>query len=357
MGGMMKDMKEALQFMPTLEQLSYSEEDAKAAMQDDPRSVLKFVGGEDAALHRMQKWMFDDNKLKVYFDIRNGMVGEGYSSKFSPWLALGCLSPRRVWSECQRYEKVTGIKNKSTYWLVFELTWRDFFIHMGLSQGNKLFIPGGVTGDKSPWHGSRQDLEKWKAGQTGDQLVDANMRELALTGFMTNRGRQNVASYLIFDLGVDWRYGAAHFEEHLLDYDPCSNWGNWVAAAGLTGQRINRFNTKKQLSDYDPGHEYVDCWLREAPQIKKRKRETREDEPGQDKSKKVKAVSEDLLSCGMKVRLVNLKEVPQMNGSTGVLGKFCDQRGCWQVFLDSSGKAKALQSCNLEPIELEKLMA
>jgi len=264
----MKDMKEALQFMPTLEQLSYSEEDAKAAMQDDPRSVLKFVGGEDAALHRMQKWMFDDNKLKDYFDIRNGMVGEGYSSKFSPWLALGCLSPRRVWSECQRYEKETGIKNKSTYWLVFELTWRDFFIHMGLSQGDKLFIPGGVTGDKSPWHGSRENLEKWKAGRTGDQLVDANMRELALTGFMSNRGRQNVASYLIFDLGVDWRYGAAHFEEHLLDYDPCSNWGNWVAAAGLTGQRVNKFNTKKQLSDYDPKREYVNLWLKgPAPDV------------------------------------------------------------------------------------------
>merc|ERR1719440_1211182 len=86
------------------------------------------------------------------------------------------------------------------------------------------------------------------------------MKELAATGFMSNRGRQNVASYLIFDLGVDWRYGAAHFEELLLDYDPCSNWGNWVAAAGLTGQRVNRFNTKKQLSDYDPNREYVRHW-------------------------------------------------------------------------------------------------
>jgi len=95
----------------------------------------------------------------------------------------------------------------------------------------------------------------------GDKLVDANMRELLATGFMSNRGRQNVASYLIFDLGVDWRHGAAHFEELLLDYDPCSNWGNWVAAAGLTGQRVNKFNTKKQLNDYDPNHEYVNHWL------------------------------------------------------------------------------------------------
>merc|ERR1711871_1755704 len=114
------------------------------------------------------------------------------------------------------------------------------------------------------WHGTMDALEKWKEGRTNDPLVDANMRELALTGFMSNRGRQNVASYLIFDLGVDWRFGAAHFEEHLLDHDPCSNWGNWIAAAGLTGQRVNKFNTKKQLNDYDPNREYVDLWLKGA---------------------------------------------------------------------------------------------
>merc|ERR1719160_1627360 len=132
---------------------------------------------------------------------------------------------------------------------------------MGLSQGDKIFKLGGVTGDKTPWRGTQEKLEQWKQGRTGDKLVDANMRELAATGFMSNRGRQNVASYLIFDLEVNWRHGAAHFEEHLLDYDPCSNWGNWVAAAGLTGQRINKFNTKKQLNDYDPKREYVKLWL------------------------------------------------------------------------------------------------
>merc|ERR1712070_1278144 len=133
---------------------------------------------------------------------------------------------------------------------------------MGLTQGNKIFHKGGVVGDNSPWKGTREALQLWKEGRTGDKLVDANMRELAATGFMSNRGRQNVASFLIFDLQVDWRYGAAHFEEHLLDYDPMSNWGNWVAAAGLTGQRVNRFNTKKQLSDYDPNREYVNLWLK-----------------------------------------------------------------------------------------------
>jgi deoxyribodipyrimidine photo-lyase len=223
--------------------------------------VLAFEGGEGAAMARLQKWMWDDDHLKEYFEIRNGMLGEGYSSKFSPWLALGCISPRRIWKEAQRYEH-ERVKNKSTYWIIFELTWRDFFVYMGNSQGDKLFVPGGVTGDKTPWKGSAEALQRWKDGRTGDQLVDANMLELKATGFMSNRGRQNVASYLIFDLGVDWRYGAAHFEELLLDHDPCSNWGNWVAAAGLTGQRVNRFNTRKQLNDYDPKREYVNHWLK-----------------------------------------------------------------------------------------------
>merc|ERR1719399_1278545 len=115
-------------------------------MKDDPRGVMKFDGGEEAALERLQKWMFADDNLKDYFNIRNGMLGEAYSSKLSPWLALGCISPRRVWSAAQRYEK-ERVKNKSTYWLVFELTWRDFYIYMGRSQGDRIFLQGGITGD------------------------------------------------------------------------------------------------------------------------------------------------------------------------------------------------------------------
>lgn len=252
--------KTALSYLPTLQDLGYGEVEAQAAGEDDPRGVMRFEGGEEAALHRLKKWMWDNDKLKEYFEIRNGMLGEGYSSKFSPWLAAGCLSPRRIWLEAQRYE-AERVKNKSTYWLIFELEWRDFFIYLANSYGNQIFMRGGLTGEKWPWSGTQDALQKWREGRTGDQLVDANMRELAATGWMSNRGRQNVASYLIFDLGCDWRHGAAHFEELLLDYDPCSNWGNWVAAAGLTGNRVNKFNTKKQLNDYDPDRTYVRHWL------------------------------------------------------------------------------------------------
>jgi deoxyribodipyrimidine photo-lyase len=102
--GLKEELAQALKFLPTLEQLGYPAEDARAALQDDPRGVMPFEGGEEAALRRLQTWMFDDDKLKDYFQIRNGMLGDGYSSKLSPWLATGCISPRRIWKEAQRYE-------------------------------------------------------------------------------------------------------------------------------------------------------------------------------------------------------------------------------------------------------------
>ena len=86
-------------------------------------------------------------------------------------------------------------------------------------------------------------------------------------GWMSNRGRQNVASYLALDLGVDWRRGADLFEHLLLDYDVASNWGNWVSAAGLTGGRVNHFNITKQSKDYDPDGDYIRHWLPELARV------------------------------------------------------------------------------------------
>jgi deoxyribodipyrimidine photo-lyase len=106
-------------------------------------------------------------------------------------------------------------------------------------------------------------LQSWIDGQTGVDFVDANMLELKLTGFMSNRGRQNVASYLCNDLKIDWRYGAAYFEQQLIDYDVCSNWGNWAYLAGVGNDpRGNRyFNIEKQAQDYDKYKDYRKLWL------------------------------------------------------------------------------------------------
>lgn len=258
--------KKHAKFTPTLEDLGYTKEQIKFAEEDDPRGVLPFKGGETAALARVKEYIWDKDLLKNYFDTRNGMIGGDYSTKFAPWLAHGCLSPRYVANECKKYED-SRVANKSTYWVVFELLWRDYFKFFALKHGSRMFFPGGIIDSDKSWKHYPKNVQAWIEGKTGFPLVDANMRELAATGFMSNRGRQNVASFLALELNQDWRYGADYFESVLLDYDVHSNWGNWCAAAGMTGGRLNRFNIVKQSKDYDQHGEYVRHWLPELKDV------------------------------------------------------------------------------------------
>merc|ERR1712176_239396 len=215
---------------------------------------------------RVKDYIWDKDLLRKYFDTRNGMIGADYSTRFSPWLAHGNLSPRYVAMECKKYEEAR-VANKSTYWVVFELLWRDFFKFFAKKHGDNIFSPGGTINSKKGWKHYDKNLQAWIEGRTGFPLVDANMRELAATGFMSNRGRQNVASFLALELNCDWRYGADYFENKLLDYDVYSNWGNWCAAAGMTGGRVNRFNIVKQSKDYDKEGEYVRHWIPELKDV------------------------------------------------------------------------------------------
>lgn len=239
-----------------------------SAAEPDARSAFPFRGGETAGLERVEKYFFGSHAIADYKTTRNGMIGTAYSTKFSPWLANGSLSARRVLHELRAYEEQVQ-SNGSTYWLFFELQWRDFFRYMCAKHGNAVFHLGGIVRKKRPWKSDPEMLARWKLGQTGFPLIDANMRELLATGFMSNRGRQNVASFLIHDMGLDWRLGADHFESLLLDHDPCSNWGSWVAAAGLLyhNSRINKFNPVKQGYDYDADGDYVRLWCPELAKI------------------------------------------------------------------------------------------
>ncbi len=229
----------------------------------DPRAVLQFKGGETEAMARLNHYFFDTKCISNYKETRNGLVGADYSSKFSAWLALGCISARYIYQELKKYELEFGA-NESTYWLVFELFWRDYFRFMMKKYTIKFFqLAGiqnkGITVNKKNSH----QLQDWINGTTGVDFVDANMRELKHTGFMSNRGRQNVASYLCNDLKLDWRYGAAYFEQQLIDYDVCSNWGNWAYLAGVGNDpRGNRyFNIEKQAIDYDKNRAFRNLWL------------------------------------------------------------------------------------------------
>lgn len=243
--------------LPTLAELGLQEKTINA------RAAFHFKGGETEAYKRLQHYFYETKAISIYKETRNGLIGSNYSSKFSAWLANGCISARTLYEELKKYESMHG-ENESTYWLVFELLWRDYFYFVMQKFGKKLFFKNGIKEKINESTFNKNNFDNWTNAKTGIEFIDANMNELNLTGFMSNRGRQNVASYLCNELKIDWRYGAAYFEEQLIDYDVCSNWGNWAYSAGVGNDpRPNRyFNIEKQANDYDKNKSYRNLWLK-----------------------------------------------------------------------------------------------
>jgi len=196
----------------------------------------------------------------TYKSTRNGLIGLGYSSKWSPFLALGTISARQIYGALQTFEREHGA-NDGSYWLWFELLWRDYFRFLHFKYGLRLYRVEGLSTMPKPSH-HPEAFARWCCGETGHAFIDAAMRELAATGYLSNRMRQVVASYLIHDLGCDWRAGAAWFEAQLIDFDVYSNQGNWLylAGRGTDPRGGRRFNPDKQAHDYDPKGEYRALW-------------------------------------------------------------------------------------------------
>jgi deoxyribodipyrimidine photo-lyase len=246
--------------IPTLQDLGFENEPII-----DNRSAFPFKGGENEALTHLENYIWQKDLLKTYKETRNELIGSDYSSKLSAWLSLGCISPRKIYEEVKKYEQEV-LANDSTYWLIFELIWRDYFHFVALKFGTRIFKRSGIKNDLlKNWNQNQEDFEKWKNGETGVLFVDANMKELKLTGFMSNRGRQNVASFLTKDMGIDWTWGASYFESQLIDYDVCSNWGNWnyIAGVGNDPREGRYFNIGRQADMYDKNGTYVKLWLPE----------------------------------------------------------------------------------------------
>lgn len=229
----------------------------------DKRSAFPFSGGESEALKRLHSYFSETKNLSRYKETRNGLAGTEYSSKFSAWLADGSLSAVTIYHEIKKYEKEFG-SNDSTYWLIFELLWRDFFRYVSLQHKELIFRKAGIK--HHPYFGENNPalIQKWIEGETDSDFVNANMLELKNTGWMSNRGRQNVASYFCKILKQDWRIGAAYFEEMLIDYDVHSNYGNWMYLAGVGNDNRDRiFNPEKQAELYDPNEEFRQLWLKQ----------------------------------------------------------------------------------------------
>ncbi len=228
----------------------------------DSRSAFPFKGGEDQAKNRIKEYFWKTENLAEYKETRNGLIGTQYSSKLSAWLANGSISPKQFYYEVKRFEKQVR-SNQSTYWLIFELIWRDFFKYVSLKHGNKIFKLGGILDRDLEWKKDKNKLQQWINGKTQYDFVNANMKEIATTGFMSNRGRQNVNSFWAKEIKQDWRIGAAYFESLLIDYDVHSNWGNWMYNSGVGNDpRDRKFNIESQADRYDPDQEYQNLWLK-----------------------------------------------------------------------------------------------
>ena len=241
--------------IPTLEDLGLE------SFKLDKNSAFPFRGGETAALKRVENYFFETENLSEYKKTRNGLIGEGYSSKLSAWLANGSISARTIYWEVQNYEREV-CKNEDTYWLIFELIWRDYFKYVSLKHGDKIFKLDGILGKQYEWKTNAKAFREWTNGNTREPFVNANMIELQRTGFMSNRGRQNVASYWAKEWEQDWRIAAKYFESMLIDYDVHSNYGNWMYNAGVGNDpRDRKFNIKRQAETYDAQGKYQKLWL------------------------------------------------------------------------------------------------
>ena len=243
--------------IPTMKTLGFADFEA------DSRTAFPFSGGEDEAQKRLQNYFWETKKLSVYKVTRNGLIGSDFSSKFSPWLANGSISAKTIYWEIIKYEQQIG-KNDSTYWLIFELIWRDYFKYISLKNGNSIFKIGGILDKNYDWKNNTSAINNWINGTTLEPFVNANMIELRQTGWMSNRGRQNVGSYFAKNLLLDWRIGAAYFEAMLIDYDVHSNYGNWMYVSGVGNDpRDRKFNIKLQAENYDGQSKFQKLWLQQ----------------------------------------------------------------------------------------------
>jgi deoxyribodipyrimidine photo-lyase len=220
------------------------------------------TGGEQAAFEHMKQYIWSAKSILTYKTTRNAIDDWASSSKLSSWLAMGCLSARRVAADIARFE-VNVERNESTYWLYFELLWREYFQWYSRHRGSDLFrSPDDALKATEPAK-DPVAFNSWLADIRTHDLVRAGRVQLETTGYLSNRMRQIMASACIHEGLFDWRLGAAWFEHFLIDYDVASNYGNWqyIAGVGADPRGGRMFSLEKQVRQFDADGRYRQRWL------------------------------------------------------------------------------------------------
>ena len=220
-----------------------------------PRRPALVPGGESAGAEVARRWLADG---LAGYGKGHDALGEDATSRLSPYIHFGCVSSRALAVRAREKRGVAFVR---------QLCWRDFYAQLLWGQ------PQTVTDDLRPrgdrWVDDEGKLDAWKDGRTGYPLVDAGMRQLRDEGWMHNRARLVVASFLVKDLGIDWREGARHFFDLLLDGDVAQNIGNWqwVAGTGVDTRPNRMFNPTAQLKRLDPVGTYVKRYVSELVDV------------------------------------------------------------------------------------------
>lgn len=196
-------------------------------------------------------------RLLMEYEEKRNIPSERGTSRVGPHLRFGTVSIRKLVKHASEVENKTYLE---------ELIWREFYMQLLYHHPKSVHENFKKKYDGIEWQNNEEEFERWKAGTTGFPLIDAGMRQLNEIGYMHNRVRMIVGSFLCKDLLIDWRWGEAYFAEKLLDYEMASNVGNWqwVAGTGADAAPYFRiFNPQTQIKKYDPNYEYINQWVDE----------------------------------------------------------------------------------------------
>ncbi len=227
---------------------------------DLPNVSLKDIGFESSRI-KVPDYHLSLESIEKYEETRNYPAIKKGTSRIGPHLRFGTVSIRKV------IDFVITVKNEV---YLNELIWREFFMQILWHFPKTINYAFKPKYDRIQWRNNKDEFEKWKIGQTGYPFVDAGMRELNETGFMHNRVRMLVASFLCKHLLIDWRWGEAFFAEKLLDYDLSANVGNWQWAAGSgvdAAPYFRIFNPTTQIEKFDRQKEYINDWVPELQEF------------------------------------------------------------------------------------------
>eukprot|EP00890_Picochlorum_soloecismus_P001451 jgi/Picsp_1/2306/NSC_05770-R1_dna photolyase len=254
------------------------------AVQDEGRATTEthvaFFADEDEALERLDFILTKPGFMEGYRESRMlASIGDN-SAMLSTALSVGSLSPRMFYAKAMaslnakrpgtrcNWLKELEKNGPGEAWLIMHLVIRDFFMFSSECHGSDLLAQHGPAKRTIAWEQDEELFKAWVQGRTGFPFIDANMRQLAATGYISNRGRQNVASFLAKELSIDWRWGAEHFRNTLVDHEPAINLESWAYVSGVgSDPRDRKFLSVTQGEKYDPDGTLIARWLPELAQL------------------------------------------------------------------------------------------